>query len=55
MSNLGVSIHQNYLAMAIIPTMFDMSDRLQARAMASNNLSSGAIAGIVLGSFSVSL
>jgi hypothetical protein len=35
--------------MAVIPTIFDMPDRLQARAMASNNLSSGAIAGIVLG------
>jgi hypothetical protein len=48
-SNLEVSIHQAYLAMAVIPTIFDMPDRLQARAMASNNLSSGAIAGIVLG------
>jgi hypothetical protein len=34
--------------MAVIPTIFDMPDRLHARAMASNNLSSGAIAGIVL-------
>jgi hypothetical protein len=35
--------------MAVIPGIFDMSDRLHARATTSNSLSSGAIAGIVLG------